>query len=521
MQRFTFSLFVIILVFFSMKIAFCQPTIQINTESRFIPIGINKITKEKIMAHEISFPFYVYNFFIDTTETLATVQIRKANKKKNIYKNPGELLVYNLEQDSLMWNRTILYDKSLVTQYENTLILNYAQISVCLKLENGVDIWKKNKSVFLIEPKHNLAFGYNNSSLSSNMLEGIDIEDGSTKWSREIIRKYGWNDYTYLNDNTLLVVASGLHTINLNNGTGWDYTKKTGERKYGSTIITNIIGMSLGVLTGVYTYNLGSNIHGDINSNVLIEDNHAFYASKEELAKIDLNNGETFWCNQFSKDTISTSSLQKIGDTLYFINSGFGFDFGRNTPIYYGSPFFACYRATDGKLLFRKPLEQKEKVILDYKIDNNRITILHPDRLIEYSFNDSSKNNEKFVLSNSEDKLISFLDNKFYYQTNDSLYLPINSLFPLSNNVVTKQEEYLSINSNNDTIVKLSSERVFYNVFMYGDYKIITSTDKTLIINKKDKVVAILNVPCYGKFLGNKLYLGYKERFLVIDLSQI
>ena len=40
----------------------------------------------------------------------------------------------------------------------------------------------------------------------------------------------GWNDILYLNDSIVLIVAAGLHAINIKNGTGWDYIAITGKK---------------------------------------------------------------------------------------------------------------------------------------------------------------------------------------------------------------------------------------------------------------------------------------------------
>jgi len=52
----------------------------------------------------------------------------------------------------------------------------------------------------------------------TNEFMGMDLLKGRLKWKRNINRAYGWNDYFYLNDSTLMVVAAGLHTININTG---------------------------------------------------------------------------------------------------------------------------------------------------------------------------------------------------------------------------------------------------------------------------------------------------------------
>jgi len=44
------------------------------------------------------------------------------------------------------------------------------------------------------------------------------LKNGNVIWQRDLNREYGWNDVFYTNDSTMIVVAAGLHAINIKTG---------------------------------------------------------------------------------------------------------------------------------------------------------------------------------------------------------------------------------------------------------------------------------------------------------------
>src|SRR5690606_1196566 len=98
------------------------------------------------------------------------------------------------------------------------------------------------------------------SKSKENMLEGIDLITGKPIWQREISREYSWNDVFYLNDSILLIAAAGLHTLNIFDGTGWDYNTITGKKDYTASAIGTGLGIVAGLLTGTYAVSTGHNL---------------------------------------------------------------------------------------------------------------------------------------------------------------------------------------------------------------------------------------------------------------------
>lgn len=69
----------------------------------------------------------------------------------------------------------------------------------------------------IIDPIDNISIGYNINIVNdyTDKLECIDLKNGNKLWQRELSGDFSWNDFFYLNDSTIAIVASGLQTMNI------------------------------------------------------------------------------------------------------------------------------------------------------------------------------------------------------------------------------------------------------------------------------------------------------------------
>ena len=132
------------------------------------------------------------------------------------------------------------------------------------------------------------------------VLEGVNLISGNSIWEKELNREYGWNKTIQLNDSTILIAASGLHTVNIKNGSGWDFNLVTGQKDYKETIAKNVAGITIGILTGTYITSSGPNVVREIISNIIIDSSEIYIASKESISKINKVNGKIIWSPVFT-----------------------------------------------------------------------------------------------------------------------------------------------------------------------------------------------------------------------------
>jgi hypothetical protein len=250
--------------------------------------GKNLISNRDIRAEEHFFPERIDKYYLDATTGLLTLQLRGKSENGNWLKNTGKVVLYDMPSKEVKWIKRINYLQSNILQYDDMLIQAKANTTYRLNLETGKNQWQLANHISYIDPGTGIGIGYPYSSSVgySKRLEGIDLSRGKLVWHREINREYGWNDILPLNDSVILLVAAGLHTINLKNGGGWDYSTITGANDYTGTIIANTMGITLGLLTGTYLVFTGHNVVADVTSNVWMDSTNLYFASREKIASL-------------------------------------------------------------------------------------------------------------------------------------------------------------------------------------------------------------------------------------------
>ena len=206
------------LIFFVVN-AYSQPS-EISIQHSQKIVGRNFITEDSILGTQYILPDRIFQTYIDTIGKCATFQVRGVSKNEKWLDNKGEIIVYDLLNKNIKWSKTALYQISSFEQYDNHMIQTDQNKSFYLDYNTGEKLWKVKNQIYLANPIHNIALGYKYSNMSglTNLLEGINLADGSVIWEREIDRDYGWQYLYYFNDSTLLLAANGLHTINIKNG---------------------------------------------------------------------------------------------------------------------------------------------------------------------------------------------------------------------------------------------------------------------------------------------------------------
>ncbi|NPA35698.1 MAG: PQQ-binding-like beta-propeller repeat protein, partial [Chlorobi bacterium] len=337
-----------ILILFSIQ-SFSQKNNDVKVLINEKVLGKNLLTSSEINGLEYVFPNRIHKTYLDTTSGFLTVQLRGLSKNDKWLKNKGYILLYDLNEKKLKWNKKVNFQTSYLQQFNNTMIFTVANKSYLLDINTGNELWEVKNNIVFADPDYNIGIGYrfNGSTGYSNKLQGLDMKNGKIIWEKELNSEYGWNDLFYTNDSTLMIVAAGLHSINIKNGKGWDYETITGKKDYTETIATNVAGAALGILTGTFVTATGHNLVHDAVSNVIIDSLYIYFSSAEQLAKINKNSGEVIWKYSFPKKFASKSTIFVEDSLIYMINNGYAFMGYRE--LNFGKPFIAAFDKETGK----------------------------------------------------------------------------------------------------------------------------------------------------------------------------
>lgn len=474
-----------------------QPETEIRCQQK--NVGINFNTGDSIIGTEYILPDRIFSTYIDTIGKRVTFQLRGVSNNEKWLDNKGKIIVYDLANMKIKWEKTIFYHLNSFEQYHDNIIQTDQNKSFYLDYDTGEKLWKVKSQIYLANPKHRIAIGYKFSNMSggTNLLQGLNLRDGSEIWEREIDRKYGWQNLYYLDDSTLLLAANGLHSINLKNGTGWDYYTDMGIEK-------SPIGYSL---------------LRDIKSNLVIDTISAnvYCASREKLFKLQQKGGNESWSYPLPVQETSKSCILIEDSTLYMIN--FGFAYLGYQQVVQGTPFIAAFDKNTGENKYFNLIHVKKDPIQSLFSKNDTLILAYDHRLEKYSLRDGKKLYEKEVDAKKYGKLASFIGYQAYIKTSGNKYEPILNIVPSNHYLLNDKGKVLVLDEVCNVMDEIDQDSLFIRYKNSADYTFIANEDLTVVLDENNSAVAEFKSSKNAALIDKKLFSMYKEKFTEVDLS--
>ena len=479
--------------------------------------GKDLVNNSPIIANEYSFPMPIYGFHIDSLSRAISLQLRLTSGDKKTFTSGGELVYIDLNTDEITWRKRINYQKSRVQHLSGILTQTSNRECYALNFRTGEELWRNNYNLFLSAPKKKIVVGFERYPENSNKLFGINITNGKPIWKREINRASGAIKVEKLNDSILIILSNGLHTVNIKNGLGFDYTTKTSELDYTAFITTRSTDESSGPAFRALYYNKPQTI-GNLHSNVLTnEDGELIFASREKVTSIKKNGAES-WSINLPKDKASKSILFQNDSVVFMINTGLAEM--NNKDIIFGKPFLVSINKTTGKII--KQISFKEELpIKDFKIAHDTITIISFNNIALYSSKTGDLITNKKFLNPKEDEFTEFITRGVLTHINDSTYSHLIDTDPTLYFVRTKNGVTYAINHKLELVNQIAEHDLQYAYNKMGSYTIITEANKTLVLDKYLSKVVSLDIPKVTQIIGKKFYCFTNDRYVKIDLSEV
>lgn len=470
---------------------------------------------------EYVFSERIHETFLDTITGFLTVQLRGVRKNGKWLNNTGQIIQYDIQNQKILWSKKITYQTSHLQQFNNNMIYTVGNSSYCLDMNTGNELWNVKNNIYLVDPVNNIGIGYKYKSLNgySNELEGINLKNGDVLWKRYLNREYGWNDVFYINDSTMIIVAAGLHAVNINTGKGWDYNTITGEKDYAGTAAANAIGVVAGILTGTFVMSTGYNLVRDLVSNTIVDSSNIYFASKEQLVKIDKQSGEIVWKTPFPNDIVSKSSIFMNDSLIFMINKGMAFMGYRQLD--FGKPFFAAFDRQTGKQLFLSVINVKDNPILSDQIYNEEIFLVFKNKIVKYSMKTGEEIIEKEFPRDNFGYLKYVVGSQVFITDSNGELLNLLQSDSTKLYVFTNQGKILSIDENLEVTKTIDYEDLSIYYLRTKDFKFIAKDKNTLIVNNEGKKIAEIEVTSNAFLIGTTLYDIQNKSFITINLDKI
>ena len=505
-------LFAIITLIFAQQ-SFSQKELNLSTYDTIL--SRNLITNSDVKAKVYAFEDRISVFRVDSITNTSTITLRNLTKNKKRLKNKGKILTLDFENNKILWNKRFLFNYDNVYIFDSLLIY-YEQNNIELwSIRNGKKVWDEKLNLHYLIPSKKIALAYYNAQ-APKYLQAIDLTNGNTLWERKLNKDNGWEEVQSLNDSIYLIYSNGLHTLNINDGSGLSVDAKTDDKDYTGTVVASAAGLALGILTGTYYIPIsGPSVVDNIRSNALIDSSYIFFASRNNLSKM-IGDSLTLWEVEMQKKDISHSSLFKKDSILYMINYGYAKNNGRK--IAYGKPFLKAYSANTGNLIYS--IMPEGESILEYKINGDKIIFLYDNGISQYSLIDGSfVSNRKFD-TKSFGNITAFVGDNIYYN-NSSIYQPFVSEDKTNYCIFFSTGYVKLLNSRFETIEEKDYNKLFFLDSKYGGYGLLSSDTTTLLINSEGEAILRLTNFSNASFSKGKLYGINDNKLLEIDLSQL
>lgn len=463
-----------------------------------------------INGYVYRFPEKIYTFGIDTMGFMS-VLCRTISKNGKNWETKGNMFLYDLRKDSLRWKKKMKYNRDFFWHLNNKIIFNYQILNV----ENGKVAYKPLNNIQLVDSKHQIGVGYKFDN--SQTLMATSLENGKTVWIKKISKLYNLNNLIYLNDSNVLIKSNGLHFIDIYTGKEWNFYAK--NFRYSSIAYSN---GTQGLFTGFFSISAATveqRFQG-IESNTLIDSNYIYIAFNDGISKIDVENGNIMWTAEFEKEVSSSSYLFEKEEYVYMINCGFAFMYGR--PVYCGKAFIAGYHKNSGEQKFMHYFGNRD-LIPDFLIKDNYLILNINNRLLKFDLEGNKILAEKTMLySSSENTNLRFIQENWFFTKNANQFIDLTKTD--TSKIFAKVEKGEIVQIDKDLKSEKwnnSNEFIFLNQYETSDFKFITDSKKTLMIDNEGNPIIEFDIISNVIVKDNVLYYSQDNSLYIIDLSDI
>lgn len=472
-------------------------------------VGTDRLAGRDLYATVFNFPEKVGHIYPDFENGLLQAVSEFDEADAFGLSSKGTLWMYDFETNEVRWSRKIKFANNAVYGIDGIFLENPGKKAIGYDAVTGKRRWKAHHDIYFFDEPARIAVGYETRGPygSTNILSGVDMDTGKTLWYREIHKELGWNELLRLNDSVYLVMAAGLHSVNIFNGKGWSYHTRTGERGRPSK------GLGLGRGLGIFKSNMVSNLIYDTTD--------VYFASKERIVRLSTTDGSPVWISDYPDD-IAGNSIIFAGDSLiHMVNRGMAMTpYG---PVKHGFPFLAAYRKDSGHPVYFTGTKDADAPVLSYDRRNGHILLLTPDCIEKRSLSTG----DLLLSENYEDEdygsPLQFLDTRSVYsKTLDGKYKTLHNQAPDLAFALFDYGAILALNSNLKVAYTLDMGQIWLRYLEQDGLSFISDGERTMVIRDADsKNMAELLIPDDAEFFGTTLVYSIENQAYLLDLSRI
>jgi outer membrane protein assembly factor BamB len=473
-------------------------------------IGHYNKKQTDIFSKQYTFSKNINYIYIDTTSYLMSIQLRGISPNGKWLSNNGSLLIYDVEQDSLLWSKKILYNGNFITQSDSLIAIIRNGRSYLFKNNSGVAEWKIKKSIIhLIQPRAEIGIALGSSgTYGVPEIQGVNLKNGKLVWRKEIASYDGWENLYQVNDSCVLVLSNGLRWINIKNGRGWHTVFENEVNKHKGQTVKTSMKVTMGLYTG---FLLNRDLEQDKKNELIADSINIYYLSNTSIYCLSKTDGAILWCSTFKDNGTSSRTLIQNNENLYVINNNSNENLNDN---------IIALNKNNGKIKFI--YKDLGGTIRDFTFFEGNLLVVTGKQAIHID-----KNTAKVIMQSSIDipdvgsikKIVS--SSLLYKEEGDSLFYNLKELYP--QNILLNTSKNIVILDNKLSPIKvLDPSNLYYTLSKSNKFKLIKQikSNNTWLFKENEGQILKIDLSKNAYLMDEVLYDWNENNLFVLNLKQ-
>lgn len=209
MKRIVFLMIIVL----SALSSFCQVKI---IEKKEITLGRNLITNEDIKTETFVLEESIKESCFNTETGDILLKTDNGSIRETDLRHTCHVGLFNVNDKKFRWINNYKFSNPKIMMKDNILICYNNGKSYRLDIETGKKTWKSKYKLEYLNTDNDIAVGY--VSTNPNIIAAVDLNTGKTLWKKEMSHDLNLYDYIQTDNNNILLESSGLHYINIKDG---------------------------------------------------------------------------------------------------------------------------------------------------------------------------------------------------------------------------------------------------------------------------------------------------------------
>lgn len=464
-----------------------QPINKISIAESTFNIGTNFFAEEQFPTKEFSFTkmdVMDFRFYPELDYMVVHAGFVNGIGDRRL---KSSVFGYDLNARGISWNFSVSILDEVIHLKNDQIIHNKSNETLFHNVKTGnPSTFIRDRGYAFDHPQSNHAIFYDSKYGYKDGSAYIHSLDTYLPIGRKVTVpvKYGIREVVNLGDSAIIVSSEGLHYVNFENGDTWSIHKSSGYKDAGSTILKGLAGIALGLATGVYVIPIAADVVYGVSSNVILEDGHIFYCSRNSLIKADLQ-GNIIW--ELENVGLGRSTLISYHDRLVLIDQGFAFK--NNSTIKVSVPQVLAMDKADGRNMTFANL--KHGHIYDVEVSDEKVFLLQKNTIAVFDLHENSLLDYLHFPQNmiSDDSWT--FESNTYFEWNEGVMRPLSDAYDLSFVIQSAEKDDVFVCDEKMQILSLKKK---HNLYAYitdlEDLKVFQSDGHVIFANDEYAVIA-------------------------------